>query len=127
MQRSLVLVVSLCLVVVASVAAFSGRTDDPLGVAVSPHTLILGADQGGTVAVHTAIPLSAVDTSTLYLNGIEVMWTKADARGELVAMFSEDAVKAIVTPPSALLTLTGQMADGADFWGSDEARVVIEK
>jgi len=126
-QRSLVLVVSLCLVVVASVAAFSGRTDDPLGVAVSPHTLILGADQGGTVAVHTAIPLSAVDTSTLYLNGIEVMWTKADARGELVAMFSEDAVKAIVTPPSALLTLTGQMADGADFWGSDEARVVIEK
>jgi len=126
-QRSLVLVVSLCLVVVASVAAFSGRTDDPLGVAVSPHTLILGADQGGTVAVHTAIPLSAVDTSTLDLNGIPVMWTKADARGELVAMFSEDAVKAIVTPPSALLTLTGEMKDGTGFWGSDEAQVVIEK
>jgi hypothetical protein len=126
-QRSLVLAVSLCLVVVASVAAFSGRTDDPLGVAVSPHTLILGADQGGAVAVHTAIPLSAVDTSTLDLNGIPVVWTKADARGELVAMFSEDAVKAIVAPPSAVLTLTGQMANGTGFSGSDEARVVIEQ
>ena len=127
MQRSLVLAVSLCLLVVASVAAFSGRTDDPLGVAVSPHTLIIGADQGGTVAVHTAIPSSAVDTTTLALNGIPVLWTKADARGELVAMFSEGEVKAIVAPPSAVLTLTGELEDGTGFSGSDEARVVIEE
>ena len=127
MQRSAVVVLAVCLVVfVSSVALFGARTDDPLGIAVSPHTLIIGADQG-SISVHTAIPLSAVDTSTLQLNGVPVWWTKADARGELVAKFHEADVKAIVAPPTTVLTLTGEMKDGSPFAGSDEVRVILAK
>ena len=126
MKRSaVVVVVSLCVIAGMYATAFCGnRTDDPLGVAVSPQTLILNQEQS-SVVVHTAIPLSAVDTSTVTLNGIPVVWTKADARGELVAFFDESAVKAIVTPPSAVLTLSGTMKDGSGFSGSDEVRVIV--
>jgi len=52
-----------------------------------------------------------------------VAWTKADCRGELVAKFDEAAVKAIVEPPSATLTLTGMTIDGDEFSGSDTVKV----
>lgn len=126
MKRSIVVIASLCLVAALYATAFCGnRTDDSLGVAVSPQTLLLGEEQS-SVVVHTAIPLSAVDTSSLTLNGIPVVWTKADARGELVAFFDEAAVKAVVAPPSAVLTLSGTRKDGSSFSGSDEVRVVVK-
>ena len=51
--------------------AFSGeRSDDPLGVAVSPQMLIIGAVQG-SVSVHTDIPYGSVDkTKSVTLNGV---------------------------------------------------------
>ena len=104
--------------------AFSGaRTEDPLGVAVSPQMILLGSDQGGDVSVHTDIPYGSVDCSTLALNGIPVSWTKADSCGNLVAKFDEWAVKAIVAPPGATMTLTGTTKDGVSFAGSDTVQV----
>ena len=108
-------------------AVSNGRTTDPLGVAVSPHMLVLGYDQGGTVTVHTNVPLSSVDTGSLALNGIPATGSKADNRGNLVAFFSEAEVKAIVAPPSAVLTLTGLTNDGDTFEGSDTASVVDKR
>jgi len=105
-------------------ALSNSRTDDALGVAVSPQTLLLGSDQGGFVTVHTAIPFGAVDRSSIQLSGVDVVFTKADSCGNLVAKFSEDAVKAIVAPPETTLTLTGVMKDGESFAGSDTVRVV---
>ncbi len=120
-------VIALCLVLVAATAVISGnRSDDPLGVAVSPQTLLLGSAQGGSVVVHTdGLPYSSVDPKSVTLNGIAATATKADLCGDLVAYFSESAVKAIVSPPSATLTLSGSKLDGTTFSGSDSVKVVM--
>lgn len=106
--------------------ALSGnRTDDPLGTAVSPQTLLLSSVQSGTVKVHTDIPLGAVDRETLTLNGIDATGSYADSLGNLVACFSEADVKAAVSPSSGVtLTLTGAYVDGGAFSGSDTVRVL---
>ncbi|MBU0616636.1 MAG: hypothetical protein KKI02_02860 [Planctomycetes bacterium] len=104
-------------------------TIDPIeaeiAVLISPRTLLLTADQSGFVVVHTDFPYSGVDCSTVELEGIDVLRTKADLCGDLVAFFDEAAVKGleIVTPPSATLTLTGIMIDGTPFSGSGYVRV----
>jgi len=112
-----------CLGYFASVAFCNARTDDPLGVAVSPQCLVLGKDQGGAVTVHTAISYSEVDCASLKLNGIPVDWCHVDDLGNVVGEFNEEAVKAIVAPPEATLTLTGAMKTGETFAGSDTVRV----
>ena len=99
------------------------RTDDPLGVAVSPQTLLLGAVQSGRVTVHTDIPLSTVATDSLALNGLPAIGAFADALGHLVAVFDESAVKALAAPPALVLTLTGAYRTGERFAGSDTVRV----
>ena len=105
--------------------ALSGRPEgsaDDVQIVVSPHTLVLSS-AGGCVSVHTNRPLGIVDCSTLELDGIPVAYVKADARGNLVANFGLDAVKAIVAPPEATLTLTGALRDGRAFAASDTIRV----
>lgn len=97
--------------------------DAQIVVAISPHTFLLGTTQSGSVVVHADIPYSQVDVDTLALNDIEVLHTKADLCGNLVAYFDEAAVKAIVAPPSATLTLTGELLDETLFTGSDTVRV----
>jgi len=99
------------------------RTAQGIVVAIAPHTLLLGSDQGGSVVVHADIPYNQVDTSTLVLDGIAAASTKPDCCGNLVAYFDEAAVKAIVAAPSATLTLTGETQVGAPFDGSDTVQV----
>ncbi len=74
MKRLIIGTLGLCIAMALQMGnAFSNsRTDDPLGIAVSPQTLILGFDQGGSVKVHTAIPLGTVIRCTVTLNGIPV-------------------------------------------------------
>lgn len=125
MRKSLLVVCLTAVLLVAAVAAFPGnRSEDPLGVAVSPQTLILNWEQGGSVTVHTDIPYSIVDTESLDLSGVPVWWTKADDRGCLVAFFPEEEVKAIVAPPSAVLTLSGFTVEDEEFAGSDTVTVM---
>lgn len=106
-------------------ALCNARTDDALGVAVSPQTFNLSKDQGGAVTVHTAIPYVDVDCASLKLNGIPVDWTHVDSLGNVVGEFDEAAVKAIVAPPRTTLTLTGNMKTGESFAGSDTVRVIF--
>jgi len=100
---------------------------EPIDVQVSPSTLNL-AYEGTVVTVHADIPYSGVVTASLRLNGVQVWYTKADARGDLVAKFRVGDVKEIVAPPSATLTLVGmvQRKDAPDVWfeGTDTIRVV---
>lgn len=125
MRKNLICVTAVALAASLTSQAFSSsRTDDPLGVAVSPQTLILSLDQGGAVTVHTAIRLTAVETGSLTLNGVPAEAAWADSRGNLVARFNEADVEAIVAPPSAILTLEGAMADGTPFAGSDSVKVM---
>lgn len=107
----------------ALLASAGNRSDDPLEVAVSPQMLLLGAEQTGVVKVHTDIPLSAVDTDTLALNGVPAIGAYADALGELVSVFDEKEIKAIVAPPGAELTLTGEYVNGEPFAGTDAVSV----
>lgn len=110
----------------AALLAFANsnsRTDDAIGVAVSPQKLLLGTVQSGSVLVHTSISFSSVATSTLELNGLPAAGAFADSLGHLVASFHEAEVKAIVAPPMATLTLTGSYLSGESFGGSDVVAV----
>lgn len=100
------------------------RTEDELGVAVSPHTFLLSRDQGGWVVVHTYIPYSSVNTSTVTLNYVPAEWTKADDCGNLVAYFDEWTIKDLTSAPETTLYLRGYTKVGAYFEGSDTVRVV---
>ena len=104
--------------------ALAGGAAEGVTIAVAPHTLLLSSIQGGEVTVHAEIAYGRVETASITLNGVAVKWTKSDARGELVAKFDEDEVKAIVTAPSADLTLRGMTVDGEPFEGTDTVRVV---
>jgi hypothetical protein len=93
-----------------------------ISITVSPNTIAMGS-LGELVTVHTDIPLGLVDTSSLSLNGVEVAWTKADARGNLVAKFDLAEIKAIVEPPQATLQLRGLTNNGVEFSGTDTVTV----
>jgi len=125
MSRHIITAFAVCLALglFADQALSNARTDDPLGVAVSPQNLLLSSDQGGAVTVHTSIPYGSVDCASLTLSGVPVVFTKADDCGNLVARFSETAVKAIVSPPEAVLTLSGILKTGEAFSGSDTVQV----
>ncbi len=107
------------LLVLGAIAAFAFGTD--VDIVVSPNTLILSS-QGECVTVHAGIPYSTVDRSSVELNGIPARSTKPDSRGDLVAKFDIEDVKAMVTPPSATLTLTG-LADDGYFSGTETVTV----
>jgi hypothetical protein len=86
-------------------------------IQVSPATLIL--DSPGTwVTVHAEIAYSAVDQATLTMNDVELVYSKSDNRGELVVKFAREDIQDIVSPPQALLTLTGLTISGDVFTGS---------
>lgn len=99
---------------------------EEVDIQVSPSTINL-AYQGTVVTVHAEIPYAGVVTASLELNGVEVWWTKADARGELVAKFDVDRVKDIVSPPSAELKLIGVVNTSTGqvpFSGTDTVKVI---
>ena len=98
----------------------AGAADDAveIDIQISPGTVAL--DSYGTwVTVHADISYWSVATVSLYLDGIPVRWTKADSRGDLVAKFALDDVKAILSPGTATLTLVGSTKAGMDFVGTD--------
>ena len=107
------------LVSITPLATGNQRTEDLLGVAVSPQVLLLGKVQTGTVKVHTYIPLSSVDRLSLQLNGVPAIGAYADALGQLVAVFAEEEIKSIVAPPVEAMTLTGEYVTGEQFAGTD--------
>jgi hypothetical protein len=84
---------------------------------VSPATIVLSSF-AECVTIHTDIPLSTVDRSSVTMNGLVPYLIKSDARGQLVAKFDAALVKAIVAPPSATLTLSGVTITGDSFTGS---------
>jgi hypothetical protein len=128
MRTHVVSTVFLAIGLSLALLAFGGaRTEDELGVAISPQKLLLGTVQSGTVTVHTDIPLSLVAEDTLELEGIAASSVYADSLGHLVAAFPEADVKGLVSPPSAVLTLTGSYTDGEAFSGADSVMVTYHQ
>ncbi len=112
-------------VLMALLVSSSGgaRSTDPLGVAVSPRKLLLGTVQSGSVKVHTDVPIGLVNRSSLALNGVAATGSYADSLGQIVVVFDEADIKAIVSAPSTVLTLTGFYVTGEPFAGSDTVMV----
>lgn len=110
--------------ILAGIISLAGSCNhDAVVVEVAPETLILNSDQGGWITVHIAVAARFVDGESLILNGIHAHHTGVDNRGEIVGYFDEYAIKALVNPPSAVLTLKGAYLTGELFEGSDTVRV----
>lgn len=117
-------VMSGCLVGVTTSKGSDGIEVGDVLVTVSPSTIVLGCDKGSMVTVHTDIALSAVDRTSVELNGVPAAYTKSDNCGNLVAKFNQEDIEAIVAPPDATLVLTGMTIDGFPFSGADTVRVI---
>jgi hypothetical protein len=122
-MRSPVLPVCLIgLVLGVAAAAWSAADIVDINVTVQPKTLVLNS-KGTWVTVHADIAYATVSPETVKLEGVSAAATFADARGDLVAKFPVAAIKALVSPPEASLTLTGVRKDGVCFTGSDAVAV----
>ena len=97
-------------------------------IRIAPNVLNIGSS-GTVVTVHTSLPYSSVIAATVTLNGLEIQSWKADARGNFVAKFSMDSVKALVASGAidlgqVTLTLEGTTQDGEDFSASSTIMVI---
>lgn len=93
-----------------------------IAIVVQPDQIVLNASSTW-VTVHTDIAYAEVVPSSVKLNGIPARVTKSDDCGDLVAKFVVGDIRAIVAPPSAVLTLTGLTKTGVPFSGTDTVRV----
>jgi hypothetical protein len=96
-------------------SVYSFETD----IRVAPNVLNIQS-AGTVVTVHTDIRYSAVVVSTVRLNGIEISSWKADNRGNFVAKFLMDEVKALEDLDIGAyntLTVEGNTWDGEYFVG----------
>jgi len=92
-------------------------------IVISPSTINLDSE-GVWVTVHADIPYASVVGVSVTLNDVAVEVTKADNRGELVAKFAVDDVKAIVEPGTVELTLCGDTVTREQFTGTDAIEVI---
>jgi hypothetical protein len=124
MRNRIVLVATALVVMAGAGILMANKASDGEGICItiSPNTLVLSKDQA-CVTVHTNIAIGAVQRDSVLLEGIAPYLTKADSCGDLVAKFSEDAVKSILEEGQATLTLTGLLADGTEFSASDTVTV----
>ena len=113
---------SLCFAMAMSSVVLAAMALD-VEVQIAPHTLQLSFEQSGEVAVHTDIPYSLVDGSTVALAGFPAVRTKADDCGNFVGFFDEAQIKSVVAVPSYELVFTGSTVDGEPFSGSDTVQV----
>ena len=112
--------ISACMfaLLLTTLVAGSMAADMDINIIVQPKVLVIGSDSEW-LTIHTDIALSAVDTGSLMVNGLAVSWTKADAKGNLVAKFDVNEVKAMVAPGDVTFELTGLTNDGTSFSGTD--------
>jgi hypothetical protein len=108
---------------IISVSSADPNRDIEIELRISPNTIVIGSP-GDWVTAHTDIAFSSVNTATVSLNGVPAAWTLADNKGNLVAKFVRDDVENIISPPDALLSLTGMTIEGENFSGSDVVRVI---
>ena len=99
---------------------------DEITIDVSPNTLNLQSE-GRVVTVHTDIAYTAVDATSVYINGVAIAWSKADARGYFVAKFSMEEVKdldGLIIDDYNTLQVVGLTTDGVPFWGEQDIMVI---
>lgn len=111
------MLMTLCLALVFAATAVAVGPIINVDIQVSPATIILKAPCTW-ITIHADIKCSVVDADSVKINGVDVAVVKADARGDLVAKVPFDAVAPSLSPPEALIVLTGATKDGSVFSGS---------
>ena len=95
-------------------------------IRVAPN--VLNIESAGTVVtVHTDISYPVVDAYTVSLNGVEISSWKSDNRGNFVAKFPMEEVKALEDLDIGeynTLTVEGYTYDGAYFVGVKDIVVI---
>lgn len=113
-------------VTILALAVLPAAAQTVVPIQVSPAVIVIGAPVQW-VTVHADIAYGSVDTASIVLRSgtdeLAVSWTKADDCGDLVAKFVFADVAAIVSAPSATLTLTGLTRDGEPFSGTETVPV----
>lgn len=108
--------------------AFAGQSDyrefEEVEIAVAPQTFILSVDEGEWVTVHTNLLYGDVESASVELNGVPLVYAKSDNRGYFVAKLARGDVEDTVEPPRAIVELTGWTRRGIEFYGSDVIRVM---
>ena len=93
---------------------------------VAPNVLNIESE-GQVVTVHTDIDYGVVGVYSVYLNGVLIRSWKADNRGNFVAKFSMDDIKALnglIIGEYNTLKLVGDTTDGVAFSGTQEIKVI---
>lgn len=105
----------------------TGSSEVEVSIVVSPSTINIQS-KGVWVTVHADIPYSEVADAIVTLDDVdvEVVCTKSDARGDLVAKFDVDAIKDIVDPGTAELELSVITVSGERFYVTDTVTVIDE-
>lgn len=93
---------------------------------VSPN--VLNIESNSTiVTVHTDIAYTLVVGASVFLNDVPIDWWKSDDRGNFVAKFNSDEVKALdglIIGEDNTLTLTGYTTGGEAFIGEQNIMVI---
>ena len=97
-------------------------------IQVSPNVLNLQSN-GVVVTVHTDIPFSDVDASSVTLNEVGIQSWKSDNQGFFVAKFNMLEVKDLVNQGELqlgvnTLTLEGTTGSGSTFSGSEDILII---
>lgn len=116
MLRKSIIVLALGLLLAAPATArmyFDGT------MLVSPTVIVLDY-QGLTMSIHTEVTCSDVVRSSVVLygeNGMSItpLYVTSDLRGNLVAKFTSEDMRKIVSVPSTQLTLNGIFVEGGTF------------
>ncbi len=96
---------------------------------VDPDTLNLGS-QGNWITGYITLPegydVGDIDPATILLDEqIPAAWSAIDgANGVLMVKFDRAAVQELLQPGEAELLVTGALADGTVFWGTDTISVI---
>ena len=99
---------------------------DEITIDVAPNVLNIQSE-GKIVTVHTDIDYGVVDVYTVFLNGVDINSWKADNRGNFVAKFSMDDIKALnglIIGDYNTLKLVGDTTDGVAFSGEQDIKVI---
>ena len=125
---------TLLLFSVMAAAPSEGPNDDvEIGIQVSPSTILLDWKAKGDVkvTVHADVRYSffnEMETIDVWLENIPASYISSDARGDLVAKFNYDALKAHFgedfVSGQAILEFSATDEDGNSYHGADEVRVV---
>jgi len=122
-------ILNLLLVLIAfALLPVVGSAQTTIDIQVAPNVLNLQS-QGQVVTVHTEVPYSTVDGSSVSMNGIVIESWKADNQGNFVAKFNMDAIQGLPLniDDYNTLTLEGTKTDGTTFIGEDDIKVIDRK